>query len=224
MGCVHCLRRTCFLHLAIQTLTCAQERMPHAHWSLAGIAKFLDGLLDSSGQVQHVRLPAHHLDRPGAIPRCKGFAFAVLASATDVDRLTAAWPWDTTNAPLDSVKGFEHEAQTVGMRCLPKRDWDLREQEYLTYRERLLAEADEGQMPVAVPILPPAPVHVVPREDVDFPQGRLVLVRGVHPRTNRTALKALFANVLQEVDAIDYVDYTKGTDRVSNFFLVLRPH
>lgn len=50
--------------------------------------------------------------------------------------------------------------------------------------------------------------------DAPFPPGCLVYVRGVHPETNRTTLKALFAARGFGPDALDYVDYSKGMGTV----------
>jgi hypothetical protein len=59
----------------------------------------------------------------------------------------------------------------------------------------------------------------IPSLDAHFPQGCLILVRNVHPRTNKSTLKALLGNVLVgrelAADGVDYVDYTKGMDTVS---------
>ena len=44
-----------------------------------------------------------------------------------------------------------------------------------------------------------------------YPPGCLVHVRHVHPETNKTTLRKLFAKASSEDDAgIDYVDFNKG--------------
>ncbi|KAJ3882383.1 hypothetical protein F5051DRAFT_394715 [Lentinula edodes] len=77
----------------------------------------------------------------------------------------------------------------------------------------------------SVSLLAPSPTP--PPHSPSYPRNCLVFVRNVHPGTNKTTIRALFVNaLLQKVgssisaggedrdskNAIDYVDYTKGTD------------
>jgi hypothetical protein len=219
-------------------LIITQERIPHPHWSLPGIASFIDSLLHTTlgtttpSCVQHVYLPPHHLDKPGSIPRCKGFALVTLSSPEQVKQLLKAWPWDI---PEPAGNDGHHDGPTKeglasGLRCLSKQDWDRLKDEYLAYRERLLAEMERASRP-PVPLTVPERLISAERDDggrpdsddlpaeASFPPGCLLFVRNVHPQTNRTTLRTLLTKALgsQDIptDAIDYVDYTKGMDTVS---------
>ena len=47
-----------------------------------------------------------------------------------------------------------------------------------------------------------------------YPFGRLVFVRNIHPDTNKTTLKSLFAQAFQDGSSLDYVDFSRGMDTV----------
>jgi hypothetical protein len=173
--------------------------------------------------VQNVLLPSHHLDAPGTPPRCKGFAFVVLSALSDTDTLLRHWPRDITDKnQCEGEDSSVREARTAGFRCLSKRDWDRLEVEYLAHREHLLLQMEENQDDMSPEAIRPKEVaHFEPQKQVEdghmdttFPRNRLLLVRGVHVRTNRTALKSLLSRAVGTLDAIEYVDYTKGMDSV----------
>lgn len=209
--------------------------------------------LSISGQalstgVQTITLPAHHLDRPGDVPKPKGFALVTFASEDEAARLVTDWPWRPrrTDIPAHEHENEEtdasaREAVKFGFRALPKARWDALKEEYLAHRQRLLdqiAQSEPEPIPEAEPTdvdsyhgrgrdqgwgnrehaahTPPAPVaeHEYTDPDAPFPPGCLVYVRGVHPETNRTTLKALFAARGFGSDALDYVDYSKGMGTV----------
>ncbi|KAF4575385.1 hypothetical protein EYR40_004870 [Pleurotus pulmonarius] len=139
----------------------------------------------------------------------------------------------------------EREARRFGLRALSQARWDELKEEYLSYRKTLIERAhDDGAPPNILPTPTsdpgkakpePEPEHQTlptstvapapgPREDDSpprpslddpYPYGCLVFVRNVHPATNKTTLRALFASVFSDTDtreAIDYVDFTKGMD------------
>lgn len=221
------------------------------------IYAFVSSLLSlpSSGQalstgVQTITLPAHHLDRPGDVPKPKGFALVTFASEEDASRLVADWPWRPrrTDIPPHEDENEEtsapaREAIKFGFRALLKARWDALKEEYLAHRQRLLDQIAQSEPePEAAPAdpryemdsypgrdrdqgwgtrepptpVPPAsaPAHEYADPDAPFPPGCLVYVRGVHPETNRTTLKALFAARGFGPDALDYVDYSKGMGTV----------
>lgn len=58
-------------------------------------------------------------------------------------------------------------------------------------------------------------LNVVEKHET-FPTGCLVFVKNVNPETNKTTLRALFSSAItNNTDAVDYVDYNKGLDSVS---------
>ena len=67
-----------------------------------------------------------------------------------------------------------------------------------------------------------------------YPSGCLVFVRHLHPETNKTTLRALFAHAWsadaeassssKSADGIDYLDYMKGMDSVRFIFPILVIH
>jgi hypothetical protein len=169
--------------------------------------------------VQNVLLPSHHLDAPGTPPRCKGFAFVVLSTLSDTDTLLRHWPRDITQKnQCEGDDSSVREARTAGFRCLSKRDWDRLEVEYLAHREHLLLQMEENQDDMSPAAMKQAEDGHM---DATFPQNRLLLVRGVHVRTNRTALKSLLSRAVGTLDAIEYVDYTKGMDSVRDMPLAV---
>ncbi|KAG6829218.1 hypothetical protein H0H92_005283 [Tricholoma furcatifolium] len=201
-------------------------------------------------RVQGINFLPHHQDKPGDTPACKGFALVVLEETLDVDFLLSRWPW-TRRPDDDSVKEAGEkeacessaqitEAAKFGFRTLSKTQWDRLKEEYLSYRERLVAEINTQQdvdleltapLPTSKPIvetkeavleiLDPPPVELLTLSPSSpYPYNSLVFVRNVHPETNKTTLRKLFAAafassiVTKEMksDPIDYVDFNKGMD------------
>ncbi|OJT10485.1 hypothetical protein TRAPUB_12923 [Trametes pubescens] len=248
-----------------------QECLPPPHRTVPRIYSFISSLLGlpSTGQalstgVQAITLPPHHLDRPGDVPKPKGFALVTFASEDDAARLAAAWPWlpRRTDIPPTDDKSAEtthapaREAAKFGFRALPKARWDALKEEYLAHRQRLLDQVaqsapepepepvdaaetyrgrardhgwdrDHGERSTSAHAEPgPEPARNGADPDAPFPPGCLVYVRGVHPETNRTTLKALFAARGCGPAALDYVDYSKGmgTVRRSSSSHVARTH
>ncbi|KAH9854863.1 hypothetical protein C2E23DRAFT_725373 [Lenzites betulinus] len=244
--------------------TVYMECLPLAHRTIPGVCHFASSLLSLSEgdrkldtRIQAVSFPAHHNDRPGDIPKPKGFALIIFSNESDAARITGDWPWlprrtsapaQPTNAATEDERADDapraalaREAVKFGFRALPKARWDALKEEYTAYRQRLLDEiaqastetndlqptqhqprrhhhipAANAPEPSPEPEDPaPGPTHQEPdtsapaplRPDAPFPPGCLVYLRGVHPETNKTTLKALLA---AHGAALDYVDYNKG--------------
>ncbi|CCM03341.1 uncharacterized protein FIBRA_05470 [Fibroporia radiculosa] len=176
--------------------------------------------------VQHIWLPPHHQDHSGDRPKCKGFALVTFAQHEYAECLLQGWPWDPRRKDLggfDLVHVTEaQEAINFGFRTLPRTRWIQLNEEYRTYRQKLLdviAHADEGAAQqnfgayhstgrhVVIedhPSLAAAPValavdHSFLTAPMDlsapFPRGCLVFVRNVHPESNKTTLRALFSQM-----------------------------
>ncbi|KAI0638658.1 hypothetical protein C8Q77DRAFT_1048031 [Trametes polyzona] len=215
------------------------ECLPLGHRTVPQIHRFASSLLPSLNadqgaptRVQAVSLPAHHLDRPGDVPKPKGFTLITFSSEDDAARLATDWPWlpRRTIASSEEAEGstLVREAIKFGFRALPKARWDTLKEEYLAYRQQLLDQAARApsaphrapDVPLDRPAAPPQNL-ADPEEpragttpstaaDAPFPRGCLVYVRNLHPETNRTTLKALFAARGLAPGALDYVDYSKG--------------
>ena len=203
--------------------TIIQENIPLSSRTVPGIFHFTSSLSPHSGSipdVQSVTLPPHHLDKPGDVPKCKGFALVTFSDTTTVNMLVDGWPWLPRRTAVPASTGESstviHDAVKFGFRVLPKARWDALKEEYLAYRQQLLDEiagagtADAPQRaqnsqtalvqdetndvvmddPTAA-AKPDASVSLDPA--APFPPGCLVFVRNVHPETNKTTLKTLFS-------------------------------
>jgi hypothetical protein len=224
-----------------------QENMPPPCRNVAGIHRFVSSLLPDAREelsdverIQHVSLPRHHQDKPGDQPKCKGFAIVTFSRREDVQHVLHRWPWErrrTTSG--DVLEGEAHEAVRFGFRTTTKSHWEMLNEAYLAYRQKLLDDiassqqaeplgteprdeppgsptvGDDAQEPESVP--PDAPMLDL---SAPFPPGCLVFVRNVHPETNKTTLRKLFArafagaDVASANDEIGYVDFNKGMDTV----------
>ncbi|KAH9884926.1 hypothetical protein C8Q73DRAFT_718494 [Cubamyces lactineus] len=264
-----------------ESRTVYMECIPLAHRAIPGVYRrtasllgFTDREQTLTTRIQAISLPSHHLDRPGDIPKPKGFALVTLADEADAARLAADWPWLPRRVPTSTSDGgaqtgedeIAREAAKYGFRVLRKERWDELREEYLAYRQRLLdeiaqAEASGSGDPAARPHVSRSTVsmHAAPGTathlsqghtgahagvggankgaptttspastnanadahapssglaldpSAPFPPGCLVYVRHVHPETNKTTLKALFAaHAPRAASALDYVDYNKG--------------
>lgn len=199
-----------------------QEGIPIPSRTVPGIFHFVSTLGPSAGpvpDVQSITLPPHHLDRPGDVPKCKGFALVTFSSTDTVARLVDEWPWLPRRAtlPPGEASSTAHEAVKFGFRVLPKARWDALKEEYLAYRQQLLDEvagaspgapqrtnaarngntrddADDATMAADEPEGARGPTALDGALDpsAPFPPKCLVFVRNVHPETNKTTLKALF--------------------------------
>ncbi|KIO31067.1 hypothetical protein M407DRAFT_19942, partial [Tulasnella calospora MUT 4182] len=128
-----------------------------------------------------------------------------------------------------------------GFRAITHQRWAELRDEYLAYRDVLIArlnarpepeitarsssritpktregKAEKGAQPqLSNELASVATNHVGPTQS-DYPQGCLVFVRNVHPGTNKTTLKKVlslpFTKKHHDGSEIDYVDWTKGLD------------
>ncbi|KAI0355487.1 hypothetical protein OH77DRAFT_1480149 [Trametes cingulata] len=264
-----------------ESRTVYMECIPLAHRALPSIYHFASSLLSLlapsspppptshpalTTRIQAISLPAHHLDRPGSMPKPKGFALVTFAHEEDAARVVDEWPWLPRRTALPpssasekegeerdkgrgSAEAVAREAVKFGFRTLRKARWDELKEEYLAYRQRLLDEIsqssssgpprataasssqEEDQRAAHAPqehasadgdaaetsTTADRPASGTLNPDAPFPPGCLVYVRNVHPETNKTTLKALFAAhgfgasaSASGAAALDYVDYSKG--------------
>ncbi|KAI6034571.1 hypothetical protein BKA83DRAFT_4191928 [Pisolithus microcarpus] len=239
--------------------TLYMECVPTQYRSLAGIARFTQALLPALPSslpspicVQNVTLPPHYLDKPGDIPKCRGYALVTFSTTEQRDVLLRDWPWkrrpyDPTEHETLEVK---KEAQRFGFRTISKMRWDQLNEEYVAYRQQLVDEIFEANkhapstyradipsetdvptrvrpededVPIRAPASPPpggAPKTTIASP---YPYGCLVFVKNIHPETNKTTLKALFAKAFAgKPTGVDYVDFNKGMD--SCYLRLASPH
>ena len=191
----------------------------------------------SAHPVQHISLPRHHLDKPDAKPKCKGFGLVTLASLEDVDLLVQRWPWQRQRGKADdSASVILQDAIRFGFRTIKKTQWETLNAEYLAYRQRLLDELNQAQdieveaepsqprqaaPPQEAPIVPSSRSSVFTLDlSASYPPGCLAYIRNVHTETNKTTLRKLFSRAFVDSDTsatsdgIDYVDFNKGMDTV----------
>ncbi|EIN11043.1 hypothetical protein PUNSTDRAFT_112817 [Punctularia strigosozonata HHB-11173 SS5] len=238
------------------------ENCPSRHRTLPGIYGMVVDLLASNcarenlssknaSRIQSITLPPHHLDKPGDPPKCKGFALVTLSSAEDAEFILAAWPWDPTSArhKENPVPSIVQECVKFGFRCLSKREWSKRQDEYLAYRQKLLHEivaADAEQTgprsvpPPSVsestvtesPAIPPPSTAAEPSPASTqpwspYPLDCLVFVRRVHPQTNKTTLRTLFSVAFKlraqppSAAPSDGIDYVDFTKGLDTCYLRL---
>jgi hypothetical protein len=132
---------------------------------------------------------------------------------------------------------------------MSKRRWEALKEEYLAVQARLLAQVVKSSRAKAAPrdsskliridgkpkvkedeevvIAAQTTPNEVATTDISrytYPPNCLLFVKNVHPGTNKTTLRTLFAKAFEgSADGIDYVDYNKGLDSVcSPFSEVLR--
>ncbi|KAJ8087227.1 hypothetical protein AAF712_002759 [Marasmius tenuissimus] len=192
-----------------------------------------------SPTIQAVTLPPHHLAKDGDEPKCKGFAFVILTTTEDLEFLLEKWPWKRNTHDTSAASSDIKEAHRFGFRCLTRGRWEALKEEYLEYRRKLVKELvsfEEEQQETSggkhEPVRQRDEYHQYQATVTDeqahplgssltssspFPPSCLVFVRNVHPETNKTTLKSLFARSFSTVpqpgtqlNGLDYVDYNKG--------------
>ncbi|TFK69435.1 hypothetical protein BDN72DRAFT_857727 [Pluteus cervinus] len=143
-------------------LTVYVENIPTNHRNIIGIARCIQTLLAGQNDIerdvwiQGITLPAHHQDKPGAQPSCKGFALVTLSNSEDVDYLLKTWPWQRTSKDKEietDTSEISNEATKFGLRVISKRDWEQLREEYLAYRQKLVDEINafqDAQKPMTV--------------------------------------------------------------------------
>jgi hypothetical protein len=191
--------------------------------------------LRSPSRFENIILPAHHQDKPGDVPKCKGFALVTFSDTKCVETLLKDWPWNWNQSVLEKLNSnpAAEEAAKFGFRTLQKKSWDALQAEYLAYQERLLNEIKSlsdkfpgmaSHSPNLLPISDPeeqppqsesSARMILPSDP--YPFGCLIFVRNVHVETNKTTLRRLFCHAFpnHSDDELQYVDYSKGMDSVS---------
>jgi hypothetical protein len=249
-------RRTIYVVRRLSGPNCApsrkpysQENIPPRYRTIPLIARFILSLriqwpfgASTMSKIQAITLLPSHLDKQGAAPRCKGFALIVLSDITEGDTLLAEWPWKRIGVQGEDLLDSEarQEALKYGFKTLPKRRWEELQEEYLAYRQKLLAadnpvpniphvaehsQTSEKKRSVSPSRNEPTTAIMSVSPDIispSYPTGCLVFVRNVQPETNKTTLRTLFAVAFQAgpdgdqppSDGLDYVDFTKGMDSV----------
>lgn len=222
--------------------------MPPQYRTVGGIARFAESLLSETDAdagpsflVQRVTLPPHYLDNPGDVPKCKGYALVTFSTQSDLEAVLAAWPWKRSSVP-DNASPIVKEAHKCGLRAISKARWDALNEEYLAYKQSLVEEVARTETEMRRLEQGPSDRHHHREELTALPQPHtqtqmqtassspypfdcLVFVRNVHPDTNKTMLKSLFAQAFQDQDGVgphghaptaglDYVDFNKGMDTV----------
>ncbi|KAI8989893.1 hypothetical protein BD414DRAFT_485452 [Trametes punicea] len=142
-----------------ESRTVYMECVPLAHRAVPGMYRFTAALLGLASpeqvltdRIQSIFLPAHHLDRPGDVPKPKGFAFVTFSDESDAARLATDWPWLPRRSPLNSgdhgqqlQSPLVHEVMKCGFRVLRKTQWDELKEEYLSYRQRLVDDIAQAE-------------------------------------------------------------------------------
>ena len=142
---------------------------------------------------------------------------------------------------------FVDDALESGFRCLSMRQWEKLKSEYQNLQQSLLKKTLALNEQVRIPILPPTSTKssVLPSSRNDdtitsrksmpeksvmsstpptvhktsYPLNCLVIIKNIHPETNKTTLRTLFSKAInKDLTVIDYVDYNKGLDSVRCFF------
>lgn len=146
----------------------------------------------------------------------------------------------------DAVSSEVREATKHGFRAISKARWEQLNAEYLQWRHKLLDEIAKGEARQPAPVAaeaesilqldtdedhqidlgePAKSMAMSPQQDpsAPYPNRCLVHARHVHPETNKTTLRKLFSKAFlqegtqqNEAVGIDYVDFNKGMDTVSN--------
>jgi len=203
-------------------------------------------------RIQCVTLPPHYLDKSGDTPKCKGYALVTFSTKSHLEAVLGAWPWQRrasfVSANDDDASPIVKEAFKYGLRAISKARWDALNEEYLAYKQSLVDEMTRTEMdmyrpdqgvpepdhehgePTALPHPHPHPPTQTQTQTQTtpfspYPFNCLVFVRNVHPGTNKTTLKSLFAQAFQDQDpnggghahtpaGLDYVDFNKGMDTV----------
>ncbi|KAI5993638.1 hypothetical protein EDD15DRAFT_2388070 [Pisolithus albus] len=194
--------------------------------------KLLDHPLRDLSSAANVALPPHYLDKPGDIPKCRGYALVTFSTTEQRNVLLRDWPWkrrpyDATGHGTLEVK---KEARRFGFRTISKMRWDQLNEEYVAYRQQLVDEIFEANKHASstyrpdIPSETDVPTRIRPEEEdipirgapkttiaSPYPYGCLVFVKNIHPETNKTTIKALFAKAFDgKSTGVDYVDFNKA--------------
>ncbi|KAF8437151.1 hypothetical protein L210DRAFT_3405998 [Boletus edulis BED1] len=202
------------------------ECIPPQYRTLGSIARFAESLLSETPteadaelclRVQCITFPPHYLDKPGDMPKCKGYALVTFSTKPDVETVLRAWSWrrrvpvpgnDNDDANASPVV---KEALKYGLRTISKARWDALNDEYLSYKQSLVEEVvraetamqrpgqrvPEDNKPDTLPH-PKSQTQTKTTPSSPYPFDCLVFVRNVHSGTNKTTLKSLFGQAFQD--------------------------
>ena len=168
------------------------------------------------------------------------------------DRLTGSAATSTPNNE-EAESEVHREARKIRFRAISKSRWNELNEEYLAYRQSLLEEIQANEEEDYIEdwdehktrkrrLGSPLGSEYTEKEKVEgaegndrqsgvpvttlaspYPHNCLLFVRNIHPETNKTTLKTLFAGALMtadgavQVSGVDYVDFNQGMDSVSRF-------
>ena len=206
-------------------------------------------------RVECISLPPHYLDKPGDVSKCKGYALVTFSTKSHLEAVLRAWPWRRgapvpANDEHQNASPIMKEAHKYGLRTIPKARWDALNEEYLVYKRSLVDEVarteaemhrpdqgtpdqERGEPAVRLRSHPRAQTQTQTETQTQtqttpsspYPFDCVVFVRNVHPGTNKTTLKSLFAQAFRDQDGsrqtdtlttagVDYIDFNKGMDTV----------
>ncbi|KAF7293282.1 RRM-3 domain-containing protein [Mycena chlorophos] len=203
------------------------ENLPVKCKTLASAYRFIVGLMPSSKdtqdytRIQHIASPSPESEDDR--PKLKSFALITFKNLDDARALVDLWPWSRrkeVERPGATDNADVKDALQFGFRACSKARWEELNAEYLAYQRELAVNEERPQSQAIVsssPARAPVPLPTHEHHPPSFPPNCLVFVRNLDPSTNKTALRALFAEALglgvdNVSEAIDYVDYTKGVD------------
>ena len=103
--------------------------------------------------VRCVTLPPHYLDKPGDVPRCKGYALVTFLTKSHVDAVLCAWHWKRHRVLCGDgdASPVVREAHKHGLRMISKARWDALNEEYLVYKQSLVDEVARTQIQIHHP-------------------------------------------------------------------------
>jgi hypothetical protein len=142
-------------HARWDDMTAYMECIPPQYRTVGGIARFAELLLLSPSEseaeadvgprlyVQCVTLPPHYLDKPGDMPKCKGYALITFSTKSHLEAVIRAWPWRCrvpvpANDEYRSAPLIMKEAHKYGLRAITKACWDALNEEYLVCKQSLV--------------------------------------------------------------------------------------
>ncbi|TFK46921.1 hypothetical protein OE88DRAFT_1666711 [Heliocybe sulcata] len=114
---------------------------------------------------------------------------------------------DSTGTPAEETDRVIHAELVTGTR---EQVYWAKVPEKVRREAVIRLQSGRTPSPQAAPEHPKAAAVSSP---TSYPQGCLVFVRNIHPSTNKTALRLLFASAFgEDEDGTDYVDFSKGMD------------
>ncbi|KAG8932087.1 hypothetical protein FRC01_000272 [Tulasnella sp. 417] len=235
------------------------ENIPPQHYkSKHELVSFFEACLGDPSEpivVQDISFPPKE-GRDESDTKCRGFAFIICNSSAAAEKATREWSWvgfdprfrETLGGEPMDVEGEPNEtgdkiwlAKRCGFRAITHRRWTELRDEYLAYRDVLIArlnarpepeittrsslriapdknkvKSDKGAQPQLSNESATVATNSIGPTRSDYPQGCLVFVRNIHPGTKKTTLKKVlslpFTKKRHDGSEIDYIDWEKGLD------------